>query len=440
MADLSNKIVSPSSSTTNVSSLTPDKGALNVIKQTDPKTFGDQALKAGASVAVAYAIISPLAKLYKQKADLVKEGIQLDLKHQQNLLYLQQQNTPAKKVINGKTIDIPPKLDDVQYQKAVENENKNYDEAKKNLQEKKDKNQKDIDDYLKDPFRKQKDALKKRKDNRKKAKSRTKAEKRKALANKAKAIAKGLVPIVSLLLTNAIAGVIAQNDTISKLVNDTNDIITAANATNSPVQLQNAKLARDNAIRIITNNEERINNIQSQIQQISTYISIFSIIVSILSSIPIPTSVPPGIGIPVSLIVQIVKVLEKANKIILALSAFLPAILISLQKAIDILENYKSQLLDINGQLDSAASNIPNLNNLLGIGNSSSYPPYKGFTFAIKEENNPKFVVAGNKRHYAVAYDKQSVPTLQSDYSFTLDPNELIGQLKLQIDQQNLQG
>jgi hypothetical protein len=169
MADLSNKIIPPSSSTTNVASLTPDKGALNVIKQTNPKTFGDQALKAGASVAVAYAITSPLAKLYKQKADLVKEGIQLDLKHQQNLLYLQQQNTSAKKVVNGETIDIPPKLDDVQYQKAIDNENKNYDEAKKNLQERKDKNQKDIDDYIKDPFRKQKDSLKKRKDNRKKA-------------------------------------------------------------------------------------------------------------------------------------------------------------------------------------------------------------------------------------------------------------------------------
>jgi hypothetical protein len=429
-----------SNNITNVASLAPDKGALNVIKQTNPKTFGDQALKIGAAVALTYAITSPLAKLYQQKADLIQQGIQLDIKHQQILLSLQQQNTPAKKVVNGETVDIPPKLSDAQYQQAVINENNNYAAAQKDLQDKKTKNQQDIDNYLKDPFKKQKDALKKRQDKRKKAKSKTKAEKRKALSNKAKAIAKGLVPIISLLLTNAVADVIAQNDTINKLVNDTNTIITAANATNDPVQLQNAKLSRDNAIRIITSNEERINNIQSQIQQISIYVSIFSTIISILSSIPIPTSVPPGIGIPVSLIVQILKVLEKANKIVLALSAFLPAILISLQKAIDILENYKSQLLDINGQLDSAASNIPNLNNLLGIGNSSNFPPYKGFTFAIKEENNPKYVVAGNKRHYAIAYNQQNVPTLQSDYSFTLDPNELIGQLKLQIDQQNLQG
>jgi hypothetical protein len=429
-----------SNNITNVASLAPDKGVLNVIKQTNPKTFGDQALKIGAAVALKYAITSPLAKLYQQKADLIQQGIQLDIKHQQILLSLQQQNTPAKKVINGETIDIPPKLSDSQYQQAFTNENNNYAAAQKDLQDKKTKNQQDIDNYLKDPFKKQKDALTKRQDKRKKAKSKTKAEKRKALSNKAKAIAKGLVPIISLLLTNAVAAVIAQNDTINKLVNDTNTIIITANATNDPVQLQNAKLSRDNAIRIITNNEERINNIQSQIQQISTYILIFNIIISILSIIPIPTSVPPGIGIPVSLIVQIVKILEKANKIVLALSAFLPAILISLQKAIDVLENYKSQLLDINGQLDSAASNIPNLNNLLGIGNSNNFPPYKGFTFAIKEENNTKYVVAGNKRHYAIAYNQQNVPTLQSDYSFTLDPNELIGQLKLQIDSSGLIG
>jgi hypothetical protein len=155
----------------NVSSLTPDKGALNTIKQTNPQTFGDQALKAGTTAAITYAITSPLARLYKQKADLIQQGIQLDLKHQQTLISLQQQNTPAKKVVNGKTEDIPPKLNDVQYQQAVTNENQNYVDAQKNLQDKKDKNQQDIDAYLKDPFKKQKDALKKRKEKRKKASS-----------------------------------------------------------------------------------------------------------------------------------------------------------------------------------------------------------------------------------------------------------------------------
>jgi hypothetical protein len=49
-------------------------------------------------------------------------------------------------------------------------------------------------------------------------------------------------------------------------------------------------------------------------------------------------------------------------------------------------------------------------------------------------------VVKGNKRHYAVAINRDGVEVIKSDYSFTLDPNDLVDQLKLIIDQQNLQG
>ena len=64
---------------------------------------------------------------------------------------------------------------------------------------------------------------------------------------------------------------------------------------------------------------------------------------------------------------------------------------------------------------------------------------YKGFKLAVKEENNPKNEVRGFKRHYATANDKQNVEVLKSEYSFTLDPNDLITQLKLIIDERNLQ-
>ena len=63
-----------------------------------------------------------------------------------------------------------------------------------------------------------------------------------------------------------------------------------------------------------------------------------------------------------------------------------------------------------------------------------------GFKFVIKEENDPKFVVRGNKRHYAVAINTREVEQVKSDLSFTLDPQQLVNQLKFIIDQQNLQG
>ena len=93
---------------------------------------------------------------------------------------LQQQNTPTKKIVNGQTVDVPPQLNDEEYQQAVKVENKNYEDAKKDLQERKDNNQKELDIFLKDPFQKQKKELEKRKKARKKAQTRNKAERRKA--------------------------------------------------------------------------------------------------------------------------------------------------------------------------------------------------------------------------------------------------------------------
>ena len=72
--------------------------------------------------------------------------------------------------------------------------------------------------------------------------------------------------------------------------------------------------------------------------------------------------------------------------------------------------------------------------------NANDFGTYKGFRFIIKEENDPRFVVRGNKRHYAVAINTKGIEQIKSDYSFTLNPQQLVDQLKFIIDQQNLQG
>jgi hypothetical protein len=422
----------------NISSLVSNPGTISTIKNTSPQTFGDQAVKVGTALAIKAVLNNPLVKLEAKKLELVAEGIKLSLAHSYTLNFtLYAKHTPKKQVKDGVVIDIPAELDDEQYNKAVENENKNYAEAVKLLNEKKKKNQEDIDEYLKDPFKKQREARKKRREARKKRKRKTKEEKRAARKKLWKAIKsnakKTLVPILSLLLVEYLGEIIAQNDEIKKLIDDTNAIITAANESGDPLQLDKAKLARDNALRVINDNEAKIRNVESTIGQITLYIGIFEIILSILSSIPIPTSVPPGIGLPINVITRILVLLEKANKIILALSAFLPIILLSLERAIMILEDYKSQLLDINGELEIAGSQVPNNLNFGNLGT------YKGFNLVLKEENDPKFIVRGNKRHYAVAISKSGVISAQSDYSFTLDPTDLVEQLKLIIDKQNLQ-
>jgi hypothetical protein len=421
----------------NVSALVSPDIVANVKASQPPQSFGDQLSKAAVAAGTNAALNSTIARLYKQKADLIKEGITLDINHQRKLNQLEKLHTPAKQVINGQVYDISPQLNNEEYEAALKAEDINYTAAKENLAKRKDDNQKDIDDYLADPFAKQREKRKKRKEARNKAKQRTREEKQDARKQRRKAVLqnakKTLVPILTLLLTNRIAEVISQNDKIQQLVDEANIIIEVANISNNPLQLENAKVVRNNAITVIQSNEQKIIRINEQIQRITIYITIFSTIVSILSSIPIPTSVPPGIGIPVNAITKIVILLEKANKIVLALSALLPTVIVSLEKAIQILEELKAQLLPINGELESKLPPVP-------VRFGTDYPPYKGFKFALREENDPRFVVRGNKRHFAVAINKQNIEQLKSEPSFTLDPNDLIEQLKLVIDQQNLQG
>ena len=105
----------------------------------------------------------------------------------------------------------------------------------------------------------------------------------------------------------------------------------------------------------------------------------------------------------------------------------------------------KSRLLPISDLIDKAIDNdlSPNEINALVAqlegGGAVPNVSYKGFTFAIYEENDPKFVVDGNKRKYAVALDRSGFIVLRTQPSFTLNSDVLIEDLKLQIDERNLE-
>jgi hypothetical protein len=345
-------------------------------------------------------------------------------------------NTDPNPKINTSTPSVG--LSDEEYNIAVNTENDNYKKSQDNLAERKETNKKAIDDIVKDPFKKQKDKQKSLKKKRDKRKKKNREEKRRARKSRSQQVfknpKKSLVPILTLTLTNQIANIIAQNDKIGKLVNDTNDVITTANESGDITKLQSAKVARDNAIKVIQDNENKIIKIRDQINRINTIINIFNVIVTIVSAIPLPTAVPPGIGIPLNLVIKFVKILDKA---------------------IAILEDYKSQLLDINNQLEKAAGSSDNFALLSGPGSLNGgtggvggiggngfgtiSETYKGFRFALREDNKLKGTFVGQfQRHYAVAIDASNVEVLKSDISFTLDPDDLISQLKLLIDQQGL--
>jgi hypothetical protein len=333
-----------------------------------------------------------------------------------------------------------------QYDLAVRKEEEAYKKKLADLETLDLKLKEDLKNIIADPYSKIKRNfnLRKLKKNRRKNRNRAeRAKARRALAKKvALNAAKTLAPILALQLANKFAAVLSQRAQLEKLVDQINLYIEQAN---TPETIIIATNLRNNAVALINNSINKLTNLQKIISQINLYITIFNIIISVLSAIPIPTSVPPGIGIPVNVIVRIIKTLERANKLVSALNIVLAIATVILENEISKLNDLIERLKNVNQLLDDKTAlnlNEQEFNDLSSaiFSNVDDFPEYKGFKFKIKEEQNKSFEVKGNKRRYAVAIDRDGVEVLKSDLSFTLDPNDLVDQLKLIIDQRNLQG
>jgi len=389
------------------------------------KTFGDQ-LKDKAKEKVVAVIRDKAGELASNLEQVIKEEHQAGIDHNNELKKLEtkyQQGQITKE----------------QYDAAVLAENEAYKKQEESFKLRKEKIKKDITNINLDPYKKIKEDRKKRKEQRQKKQAENKARDTKAKrdANKKviKNAAKTLAPIIGLQIANQLSSIISQRAKLEELVDQVNAYIDTAD---TPETTNIATNLRNNTITLINNSIGKLQNLQTTLNQINTYLAIFNAIVTVLSAIPIPTSVPPGIGIPVNVITRIVKALEKANKLISALNVILAVASISLENEIGNLNELISRLKNVNlngldsQQLADLTSSIYN--------NVDDFLPYKGFKFKIKVEENKAFEVKGNKRRYAVATDRDGVEVLKSEYSFTLDPNDLIDQLKLVIDQRNLQG
>lgn len=251
-------------------------------------------------------------------------------------------------------------------------------------------------------------------------------------------------PLILATLTIAAQLVSVRNKKIELLVDDLNDFI---DNIKTKEDVAKAKLLRDNALRIIQENERKILAMKSTIDRIGLIVSIVTIVVALADVfLPIPVPSPaPDVVTPVK--ERFRKKYELALKILEALTAILPIISSVLERIIDDLQEQKDRIQEINNILEdnvnmdnqelNSLTNSINLS-LSGGGFGKTNLEYKGFKFVLKEENDSKFVVAGNKRRYAVALNKDGNEVVQSQRSFTQDPDILIEELKLIIDQRNL--
>lgn len=409
----------------NISSVVSPDVLKTISSSSAIKTFGDQLKDKGKEK-----IISVNTGKKQQLKDQIQEVITLEIKVRSD------HNDELKRL---EILLKENQITQEEYDKLVLKENEAFEESLKNLNSLKIKLQTDLKNINADPYSKIKDNQNKRKVRRATRKARTKAEKTKARRDQAKKvatnIAKTLAPVLALQLVNKFSSIISQRQKLEILVDQVNSYI---DTVQTPDQVTIATNLRNNTIALINNIINKLSNLQKTINQINTYITIFNAIVTILSAIPIPTSVPPGIGIPVNLIVRITKTIEKTQRLISALSIILSIANIALENEINELNALISRLkdVDLNGLNQQQLTDLSNL--FLPTG--GDFGIYKGFKFAIKTEENKAFEVKGNKRKYAVAINRDGVEVLKSEFSFTLDPQDLVDQLKLVIDQRNLQG
>ena len=249
-------------------------------------------------------------------------------------------------------------------------------------------------------------------------------------------VIKTLVPVIALQLANSFSTLITQRKKLEELVDQVNNYIDTQVKDQTTVTI--ATNLRNNAITLINNNIKKLENLKKSIERISKIISLFSAIILALNLAItfLPPLTPPGA------VKKLTDIINKASALVAGLSALLVIATMLLSNEIIRLNELRDRLKEVSLKLDGKTLDFADLNTLTNefLPAGGDYGSYKGFKFAIKEEQDPRFVVKGNKRRYAVAIDRYGVEIIKSDYSFTQDPNDLIEQLKLIIDQQNLQG
>jgi hypothetical protein len=316
-------------------------------------------------------------------------------------------------------------------------------------------------------------------------------------------IAKTIIVSTSSLLTQQLIKVISDNSALQDLVNKTNDIIDAATTIDEINQARIARNGCISKINAQEKRIQAAIKVLNTINIILTVFNVLNKVLTILN-IPSPLGVAAkplamlnvnagkildGISAAVCILIPILEgaifVLEDLKKQLRDVNLKLEEKTLALLSDVELfdylnqikyssddptsdinrrpgetddeyadrLRNSSSLLALLEQQNPNADSttlqdllNNSNLSTLSGLANqitptdTNNLGTYKGFTFVIKEENDPKFNVNGNKRHYVIGIDTKNVERLKSDFSFTLNPQQLVNQLKIIIDQQNLQG
>lgn len=256
---------------------------------------------------------------------------------------------------------------------------------------------------------------------------------------------KDLSAILGLVITKQLTSIFTDIRKLERLVNETNNLIDQANNSNYKPLFNRAIVARERALNILEKAERTSKRLKGVLDSISRILIVLNLIISIIKKIPI---IPPNV----------VLIIQRIQNLINSLSIILAIILPSLNRRISEIELLKSKLKRLNDFFENetikglingtiSLNKEDNIEDIIAgirqeINSTTVIDEYEGFRFEIKDEVtlgvNKAVIVRGLRRKYAVAIDTNNTEVLRSDASFTLDPTDLVEQLKLIIDQRNL--
>ena len=212
-----------------------------------------------------------------------------------------------------------------------------------------------------------------------------------------------------------------------------------------PKDLQRIIKIRNNLLTKINSFQKRIDKLAKIAQTLLIAVTVVKIIVKIITSLPIPTSVPPGVGIPVNILTKYSAALIKLNKILDKLIAEAAAITALITAISAIIKSLKQRLESIDAQIQACIKNPTQVLEQASIAESSTQQGgaqagspqaegvyYKGYKLEIVQDVVDYKLAP--KRH-AIAIDKRGIQVLQGPSSFSSSTQVLLDELRFKIDQ-----
>jgi len=206
----------------------------------------------------------------------------------------------------------------------------------------------------------------------------------------------------------------------------------------NPKDLQRIIKIRNNLLKNVNSFQKRVDKLAKIAQTLLITVTAVKLLIKIITSIPIPTAVPPGVGIPVNILTKYSNTLIKLNKILDRLVAEAAAINAIILGVSAIIKNMKQRLESLDAQIQACIKNPSELLVETSIAESSSntIPQedffYKGYRLEIVQDV-VDFKLAP-KRH-AIAIDRGGTVRLSGPSSFSSSTQILLDELKFRIDQ-----